>query len=177
MSYKLVLLDRDGVVNRKMDEGYVNSLEDFIVNLEIFDFLRFLDAQSIKTAIITNQQGLAKGVTNFLNFHLIQGTFAQECIQRNAVPPQLFYCPHLEGTCECRKPKTGLLRGAMSTFNVHPEECILIGDSDSDIECAQKLGILSIHFRPGTTCNFNCNAALHANNFENLSQLVKELIT
>lgn len=175
MNLKLVLLDRDGVINRKVKDGYVNSLEDFVINNEVFDYLKFLDAQRIRTAIVTNQQGLGKGVTSFPNFHLIQGAFAQECIQRNITPPQLFFCPHLEGTCECRKPKTGLLRAALSTFNVLPGECLLIGDSETDIECAQNLDIPSIHFGSNKVCKSTCNALLHSDDFGKLTDYLQKL--
>jgi D-glycero-D-manno-heptose 1,7-bisphosphate phosphatase len=176
VNLKLVLFDRDGVINSRVNDGYINSLEDFVINLEVFDFLKFLDASKSRTAIVTNQQGLGKGDTSFPDFYLIQGAFAQACIQRNITPPQLFYCPHLEGTCECRKPKTGMLRAAMATFDVQPEECLLIGDSKSDIECAQNLGVASIHFGFNVMCEPTCKAQLHTNDFGNLAELLQELM-
>lgn len=176
MSLKLVLLDRDGVINRQIKGGYVNALEDFVVNLGVYDLLKFLDSVKIRTAIVTNQQGLGKGETNFLDFFLIQGTFAQECVRRGIMPPQLFYCPHIEGTCECRKPKLGLLLAAMSTFGVSPDECLLIGDSVSDTASAIQLQMPSLHFIAGNACDSTCPALSHPRDFIEMTKKLHDLI-
>jgi D-glycero-D-manno-heptose 1,7-bisphosphate phosphatase len=172
VSLSLVLLDRDGVINRKVIGGYVNSIEDFEINFEIFDFLKFLDARRIRTAIVTNQQGLGKGITSFLNFHLIHGLFAQECIQRKITPPQLFYCPHLEGTCECRKPKSNMLLAAMKMFNASSVECLMIGDSDSDICAAKNISLKAVHFVEDDCDVKNCQADGHFSEFNRIIQFI-----
>jgi D-glycero-D-manno-heptose 1,7-bisphosphate phosphatase len=177
MSLKLVLLDRDGVINKKVPGGYVNSIEDFEINLEIFDFLKFLEARTIRTAIVTNQQGLGKGVTKFPNFHLIQGFFAQECIQRNLTPPQLFYCPHLEGTCECRKPKSNMLLAAMKTFDVTPDKCLMIGDSVSDVSAGKSILIKTVHFGETNYCFKICQADAHFADFIQIAEFIKKEFT
>jgi D-glycero-D-manno-heptose 1,7-bisphosphate phosphatase len=174
VSLKLILLDRDGVINQKIAGGYVNSLETFTLMPGIFEFLKLIEGYKIRTAIVTNQQGLGKHVTSYTNFYHIQGFFADECVKQNITPPALFYCPHIADTCQCRKPDTGLLRAATSTFDVSEKECLLVGDSESDIESANRMGIPSIHFGSSITCHPLCTAQHHVNDFETLGKIVRE---
>ena len=54
----------------------------------------------------------------------------------------IYYCPHTpDEKCECRKPKTGLLKNALKKFNFHPQDCILIGDSITDIQAGDDFGV------------------------------------
>ena len=171
MNFKLILLDRDGVINRKIDKGYVNSKDQFELNDGILEFLDYLETQKMRTAIITNQQGLSKGVTNYSIFFEIQGAFAQICVDRKITPPQLFYCPHLENSCFCRKPLGGMLKAAMATFNAASIETLLVGDMPLDIKAAQTLGVRSVHLTLGQedSLKCGCEATLHANSFDEIS--------
>lgn len=174
MNFKLVLLDRDGVINRKIDKGYVNSVNQFELNDGILEFLDYLETHKIKTAIITNQQGLSKGETSYSSFFEIQGTFAQICFERKITPPQLFYCPHLENSCFCRKPQSGMLKAAMATFNAESIDTLLVGDMPSDIKAAQILGVRTVHLTLGQENSYNCdcNATLNAKSFRDIIQFL-----
>jgi D-glycero-D-manno-heptose 1,7-bisphosphate phosphatase len=173
VSLKLILLDRDGVINEKIDEGYVNSLENFILKPGIFEFLKLIEGYGIRTAIVTNQQGLGKLTTSYTEFFRIHGFFADECARQSITPPTLFYCPHIAGTCLCRKPETGMLLAALEYSQVFPQEVLLIGDSETDVSAAKSIGIQSIHLSSNslhTKCN--CGAEFHLSTIDSCAKLL-----
>ena len=166
---RLILLDRDGVINAKIDGGYVNSLSDFRVNPEIFAFLKCFSDLEIRVAIVTNQQGLGLGITSFTNFFEIQGYFFDECLKRGLPAPHLFYCPHLDGECECRKPKSAMISAALETFRLDANQALLIGDSVTDISAANLENILSIHLINGEDEVCNCTANVHLSKIDEIT--------
>lgn len=158
---KLILMDRDGVLNKRQDNGYISSLDTFELLPGTIEFLRLIDAETTKVVIVTNQQGIAKGLMSFSDFFSIQGWFFDFCKGAGIEPPHLFYCPHLEGTCKCRKPKTGMLQAALRTFEIAADDALLLGDSKTDIEAADSLGIDSIHIDSQDPGRCSCNAICH----------------
>lgn len=140
---KAVFIDRDGVVNSDQGHYYIYRVEDFIFNPDIEASLSLLKEAGYKTILITNQGGVAKGEYNteaveklhdFMQFHL-KG--------QNAEFDAIYYCPHHDSvsSCECRKPKPGMIIKAIQELNIDPDQSFLIGDSKRDIEAGKAAGL------------------------------------
>ena len=147
MSSKLdtLFLDRDGVINYKIDGGYVTSKEEFIF---IPDFLEVISKLSIlfkRIIIVTNQQGIGKEIMSDLALENIHSFMLDKIKEVNGRIDKIYYCPHLIlDDCNCRKPKSGMILNALQDFtDINISSSYLVGDSDSDIKSGQKEGVKS----------------------------------
>lgn len=140
---KLIILDRDGVINEDSD-FYIKSCDEWRAIDGSIEAIVKLQKHGIKVAIATNQAGLARNCFTIQELNLMHdkmiaainsagGEFNKESI---------FVCPHKpEDNCECRKPKPGLLIHAANYFNVNPNEILFVGDAERDILAAKAFGV------------------------------------
>jgi histidinol-phosphate phosphatase family protein len=140
---RAVFLDRDGVINKKRND-YVKSWEEFVFLDGVNDALKILSNNGFKLIIITNQSAINRKILTVENLNLIHEKMKNLFVKNGIIIDAIFFCPHRpdEG-CDCRKPKTGMIENAFQNFNLLPENCVLIGDSNSDIEAGKKMGIKS----------------------------------
>ena len=143
MSKKIVkaaFLDRDGVINE--DNGYIYKWEDFIFFPKTLSALKNLISLNYSIIIITNQSGIARGYYTESDLKLLHTKLINYLLAKNIEILDVFYCPHfIKGKikkyaieCECRKPKSGMIKKAIQKYNLSPENCLLVGDKKSDIE-------------------------------------------
>ncbi|SET89417.1 D-glycero-beta-D-manno-heptose 1,7-bisphosphate 7-phosphatase [Thalassotalea agarivorans] len=144
---KALFLDRDGIVN--IDKGYVHNIADIEFVEGIFALCKKAYQQGYKIIMVTNQSGIGRGYYSEDDFtaltEWIHAAFAQKGIEVSAT----YFCPHhpTKGkgkyltSCECRKPAPGMLIQAKEQNNIDFLQSIYIGDKDSDMEAAQKVGI------------------------------------
>jgi D-glycero-D-manno-heptose 1,7-bisphosphate phosphatase len=146
---KIIVLDRDGVINQDSDD-YVKSVEEFIpIDHSISAIVRLCDA-GFKVVVATNQSGLARKYFDekkLSEMHLFLCSMVEEA---GGVIEGIFYCPHHpdEG-CSCRKPGTGLLVQIENEFACKLQGCYFIGDSLKDIEAARAFDCNPILVRTG----------------------------
>ncbi|MBE50891.1 MAG: phosphatase [Flavobacteriales bacterium] len=145
VEFSTLFLDRDGVINKKIS-GYISSYEEFNFIDGVFDSLRILSKKFQRIIIITNQQGIGKGLmteNDLLNLH---SQMLDELSKYNVKIDKIYFCPHLENfECNCRKPKPGMIIQAAQEFpDIDFKKSYLLGDSDSDIEAGLSMGIKSI---------------------------------
>jgi D-glycero-D-manno-heptose 1,7-bisphosphate phosphatase len=146
---QLIFLDRDGVVNRKPQEG------DYVVSSEQFEFLpnapqaiAKLNRAGLKVAVVTNQRGVALGKMSDADLRYIHDHMERELRTYNAHIDGIFYCPHDGNSCGCRKPNPGLLFQGFGYFQeIQPANAMLIGDSLPDIEAGRRAGVRTILVR------------------------------
>ena len=137
---KLILLDRDGVINF-LKEDYVRSLSEFRFMPGIEKSLYLLSKRVESIAICSNQRGVSLGVISECTLSTIN-TKIKACFSKDFLSYNFYYCTHsLSENCECRKPKAGLLKNAINNFRVDLDEVIFIGDSTSDFFAAQNANI------------------------------------
>lgn len=158
---KLLVLDRDGVIN--FDSGYVCRKEDFQFLDGIFDFCKIARAKGYEIVIATNQAGIARGLYSEKDFHNLTkwmlSVFASNDIQIRDV----LYCPHHPDFqsqeklgCSCRKPQPGMLLRARDMVDCPDYDCIIIGDKDSDLlaginaHFSVRVGISSLPLKEST---------------------------
>ena len=137
-----VFLDRDGVINRKPEEGrYVTRWEEFEFLPGAIDALRYLGQAGIRVIVVTNQRGIASGHMTQAAVDEIHSRMVSEIRRAGGRLDVVLVCPHLEGTCDCRKPAIGLFRQAEAIFpEIDLATSIVVGDSSSDIEAGNRLG-------------------------------------
>ena len=140
--YKLLLLDRDGVLNQKLEEGdYVTNRSRLLMFQEVLDKVAKL-TQQIRVAVVTNQQGVGKALMSRDELESVNEEINEQIVRFGGQKIVFFVCTHvIDIQCGCRKPKPGLILEAMSRFQVLSQETILIGDQESDREAAKSARI------------------------------------
>lgn len=139
-----IFLDRDGVLIA--DRGYVYRRADIVLLDSVAEQLQILKQRGYLLIVITNQSGVGRGYYGhsdvFAAHRTIQALLAKATgVQLDA----FYYCPHTPSdACACRKPETQLLLQAMRDFCVDASQSYLVGDKDSDLECAQRGGVRGV---------------------------------
>jgi len=145
-----VFLDRDGVINEKpTPHEYIRSIDEFRLLPNIADWIRLFNALEFVVIVITNQRGVARGLMTEAALASIHSHMLQELAAKGARIDDIFYCPHEENSCECRKPKPGLVYAARDKWNIDLAHSLFLGDSDSDQELAAACGVRFLRVEDG----------------------------
>ena len=152
MTKPAIFFDRDGVLN--VDVGYLYKIEDFQWIDGAIEAIKYFNDKDYYVFVITNQSGVARGYYKEEDINKLHNWMNQELAKYDAHIDEFFYCPHhVKGIikdysfdCECRKPKIGMIKKALDKYDVQLESSLLIGDKDSDIECAENAGIKGLKF-------------------------------
>jgi D-glycero-D-manno-heptose 1,7-bisphosphate phosphatase len=146
---KLIILDRDGVVNYDSDE-YIKSPDEFIPLPGSLEAIARLNKAGFQVVIATNQSGIARGYYDEQTLQQMHAKLAKLLEQAGGEVDAIFYCPHgPDDHCECRKPKPGLLKQILHSYPVDPAQVPVIGDSLRDLQSAQAVGASPILVRTG----------------------------
>jgi D-glycero-D-manno-heptose 1,7-bisphosphate phosphatase len=143
---KAVFLDRDGVINRKGSGYYVFREEEFFLNKGVSDALKYFISKGYLLIIITNQGGIAKGIYTTTHLEKLHNYMIQKLKAFDIVLTDIYYCPHHPDVsqCLCRKPGTLLFEQAIAKYKIDPKGSFMIGDSQIDIQAADKMKIKGI---------------------------------
>lgn len=146
---KLVILDRDGVINEDSDE-YIKSVEEFILIPGSLEAIARLSKAGYKVAVATNQSGIARGYYDLATLKAMHNKLHTDLAAIGGRLDMIAYCPHgPDDNCDCRKPKTGLYLQIAEYFSTPLESVPVIGDSLRDIQAAQEVGATPILVRTG----------------------------
>ena len=163
---KIAFLDRDGVINRKAPEHqYIEKVDDFILNEGIISVLHFLQKEGYEFIVITNQRGVARGLYSLETLKKIHDHMQTILNHNNIRILGVFFCPHENNTCDCRKPKPGMLRDSCKLYELDLNESLLISDSEEDVAMGKKFGIGSNYLVTSDKpeeflCQYKCNKSL-----------------
>ena len=140
MTIKTIFLDRDGVINKEVE--YLFRIADFKFNEGVFDACLYFQNLDYKIIIISNQSGIARGYYSERDYLELTKWMLDQFNIKGISILDIFYCPHgPESTCDCRKPKPGMLIEAKNKYNISMKDSWMIGDSESDIKAANAAGI------------------------------------
>jgi len=177
-SNRLIILDRDGVINLDSDD-YIKSEEEWIPIQSSLLAIAKLNRAGYKVAIATNQSGISRGYFDSITLAMIHKKMEQSLASVGAHIDALEYCPdHPNDAGPNRKPNPGMLNTLIKLFNVNAEDTWFVGDSLSDIQCA-----LNANCRPALVLTGKGNKTKQNNKlsnnlaiFEDLDAFVKNLL-
>lgn len=146
---KIVILDRDGVINYDSDD-YIRSPEEWLPMEGSLEAIAHLHKAGYRIFVVSNQSGLARGIIKPEALEAIHEKMTLAVQQSGGQLERIFYCPHHpDDHCACRKPKTGLLEQLVSYLRFDIGGTPFIGDSLTDLQAAQSFGCLPILVRTG----------------------------
>ncbi len=149
MPYKLIILDRDGVINEDSDE-YVKAPEEFIFIEGSLEAIVKLNRAGIKVAVATNQSGIARGLFTEKTLQAMHYKLMLALQEKGGHIDKILYCPHNEkDNCLCRKPLPGMIQDLLDLFEVPAYETVVIGDSLRDLQAGQAAGCDTLLVRTG----------------------------
>ena len=142
MPIKTIFLDRDGVINKEVN--YLHKIDDFEFIDGIFKTCLYFQNLGYKIIIITNQSGISRGYYTESDYQKLTQWMLEQFQYKNVNILDVFHCPHgPDSTCDCRKPKPGMLIEAKTTHNIDMEKSWMIGDKERDIRAANDAGIIN----------------------------------
>jgi D-glycero-D-manno-heptose 1,7-bisphosphate phosphatase len=138
-----VFVDRDGVINRRVDGDYVRTVDDFHLLPGALDGLAALAERVGPIVVVTNQQGVGKGLVDPGALAAVHDRLVRLVSDAGGRIDAVLVCPHRASDgCDCRKPATGLARRAEAELvGVDLGRAVMIGDSAGDVGFARGLGI------------------------------------
>lgn len=143
---KAVFFDRDGIVNRRIYCGYVTSIDEFIFLEDFFPLFEFVRKHGYLTVLITNQQGVGKGLMTDSDLDNIHEFMQQQLAQKTGGKFDAIYsCTDLAAAQSFRrKPNPGMLLEAAKDWGINLAESWMIGDSISDVQAGKSAGTKTI---------------------------------
>ena len=145
---KLILLDRDGVINEDRQDS-VKSPDEFILLPGVLPAIKLLNEASIPIAIVTNQAVVGRGELSPEGLESIHEYFIALLKNQGAFIDKIYTCTSMDDQDYCRKPNPGLLLKALNDFDTKPENAILIGDDLRDLQAASAINCPRILVRTG----------------------------
>ena len=146
---KLIVLDRDGVINHDSD-AYIKSQEEWLPIDGSLEAISRLNHGGYTVVVASNQSGLARGYFDIEALSSMHRKMDEMLTKLGGQVDAVFYCPHgPDDGCACRKPKPGMLLDIGQRFNVSLKDVVFIGDSISDIKAASNANAKAVLVRTG----------------------------
>jgi imidazoleglycerol-phosphate dehydratase/histidinol-phosphatase len=150
MAERILFIDRDGTLVEEPNDFQVDALDKVRLVAGVVPALLELAAHGFRFIMVSNQDGLGTESfpeEQFRECHeLILALFGSQGITFD----EIFICPHLpEDSCECRKPRTGLLTRYLAETPIDIGNSAVIGDRETDLELAQRIGVQGLRIGEG----------------------------
>lgn len=144
-----LFLDRDGVINERLIGDYVKSVDEFVFMKDVPQAISKFSKQFHYIFVVTNQQGIGKGIMTESNLLEIHNYMLSEVVKVGGRIDQFYFAPELASfESSFRKPNSGMALKAAEDFqNVDFSKSIMVGDSDSDIQFGKNLGMKTVRIR------------------------------
>ncbi len=159
---KAIFLDRDGVINKEINLLY--RVEDFELLPGAASAVKCINRSEFLAIVVTNQPVVARNLCNIDELEEIHRKMETLLGRESAKLDGIYYCPHhpdkgypeenpaYKIDCDCRKPKTGMLKKAAEDFNIDLPGSFFIGDSFRDILCGKAAGVTTIAVGGSNVC-------------------------
>jgi histidinol-phosphate phosphatase family protein len=141
-----LFLDRDGVLNRRLPGAYVRHWEEFEWLPGVLNAWQLLSRHFGRIIIVTNQQGIGKGLMTDQELNAVHQQMKKEVGQAGGRIDQIYYCADLASkTNNCRKPAPAMAWKAKADFpEIDFSRSVMVGDSISDMAFGQRLGMYNV---------------------------------
>lgn len=137
---KLIILDRDGVINHDRDD-FVKSADEWQPIDGSMDAIAFLTQAGYTLAVATNQSGIALRFFTMEILNEMHSKMHKLVRQAGGEISGIWFCPHAaEHHCGCRKPKSGMIQDILQRFNAEAANTWLVGDSLRDLQAIANVG-------------------------------------
>jgi len=146
---KIVILDRDGVINHDSDE-YIKTPAEWEPIEGSLEAIARLTSVGYRVIVATNQSGVARGLFDLNMLHRIHTRMLEAVRARGGEIEAIFFCPHgPDDNCRCRKPLPGLLEQIADRLKVNLSGVYVVGDAERDIVSARAAGARPVLVRTG----------------------------
>lgn len=137
---KLIILDRDGVIN--VDSGqFIKSPDEWKPIPRALEAIARLNQWGWRVVVASNQAGIGRGLFGMDTLNAINDKMVRSLAQVGGRLDAIFFCPHAaDSTCDCRKPRPGLLLQVAERFNVALDDVPCVGDGLRDLQAAAAAG-------------------------------------
>lgn len=141
-----LFLDRDGVINKKLENDYVKNIEEFSFIEGVPEVVAKLNERFGITVIVTNQQGIGKGLMTTEDLQEVHDYMQSELVKKGGKVDKYYHCPDLASkNTKFRKPNTGMAEQARMDFPVIDfKKSIMVGDSLTDMQMGRRLGMFNV---------------------------------
>jgi D-glycero-D-manno-heptose 1,7-bisphosphate phosphatase len=137
---KLIILDRDGVINQD-SEAFIKSPAEWIPIPGSMEAIAKLNRAGYRVVVASNQSGIARGMFNMPALNAIHQKMHATAQLAGADIDAIFFCPHsADDNCDCRKPKPGMLHNIAKRFDTSLKGVPNIGDSLRDLQAGFVVG-------------------------------------
>jgi len=145
-----LFLDRDGVINKRLENDYVKTLDEFEFIEGVPEAIKKLSGLFGKIIVVTNQQGIGKGLYNENDLNIIHHYMSDEIEKHEGRLDKVYFSPHLAAdNHHWRKPGIGMALQAKEDF---PEidflKSVIVGDSLSDMQFGRNSGMKTVYINP-----------------------------
>lgn len=138
---RCLFLDRDGVINVRMDGSYVVRWEDFVFREDALRALALARARALDVVVVSNQRCVARGVATLDDVRNIMSRMCNALAEKQIPVAAWFCCPHGdEDRCACRKPLPGMLVTAAELLDSNLSRSYMVGDSETDVKAGRSAG-------------------------------------
>ncbi len=148
---KAIFFDRDGVLNREIGD-YVCKIEDFEILPDSADCVKLAKENGFMAIVITNQGGIDKDLYSIEELGTFHQKLQNACKEIGTQIDDFYFCPHhpIKGKCLCRKPDSLMIEKAIAKYQLNPELCLIIGDTERDMKAGEKAGIQTLLIQPNS---------------------------
>ena len=137
---KLIILDRDGVINHDSD-AYIKAPEEWRPIEGSLEAIARLTKAGYRVAVATNQSGVARGLFDLATLAAIHAKMHQSVAGAGGRIEAVFFCPHAaDDHCGCRKPRPGMIEEILRRYGAEARKVTVVGDSLRDLEAAAAVG-------------------------------------
>lgn len=176
---KLIILDRDGVINADSD-AFIKSPAEWIPIAGSLEAIARLNQADYRVVVATNQSGIARGLFTMPILNAIHQKMHAAAQQAGAEIDAVFFCPHAaDQNCDCRKPKPGMFREISARYGALLKNIPTVGDSLRDLQAGYMAGCTPYLVRTGKGQKTEDKGGLPPGTriFSNLSAVVDHLLT
>lgn len=146
---KLIILDRDGVINLDSDQ-FIKNPDEWKPLPGSLEAIARLSQADYHIVVATNQSGIGRGLFDMATLNAIHDKMLKSVTHAGGRIEAIFFCPHVaDANCNCRKPKSGMIEEIATRYNTDLKGVPAIGDSLRDLEAAARLGAQPILVRTG----------------------------
>lgn len=169
-----LFLDRDGVINKKLENDYVKKWDEFVFLEGSLDAISIMNHFFGKIFIVTNQRGVGKGLMSEKDLLKIHDNMLKIININNGNIDKIYYSTDVSDESNNRKPNIGMGKKALKDFpDIDFKKSIMVGDSHSDIEFGKNLGMKTVLISHESETNF-CMHDLSFNSIFEFSKILNK---